>query len=352
MWTRRGLLTLPGLALAQTSAPPAPIDEYHPANLKLSHRMPIRSMTDADLQFLQQLGIRFARVEWGNTVTFDEMKATQERLARFGMTIYSAVHYVYRKTRLQLGQPGRDQDIETFQRFLADCGRLRIPVTNIDWHPANTYTTAEVMTERGYRSRQFKLDDFRAKVEKQAFDRVYTAEDIWTTYTYFIKAVLPVAEKAGVKLALHPDDPPLAMMNGVAKLFVHYDGYRRAEEIAGASQHWGLTFCVGTWAEGGTEMGKDVFGMIRDFGGRGKIFDVHFRNVSRPLPEFIETFPDDGYFDMYEVMKALRAVKFAGAAQPDHIPQFAGDDSFRRAGVAYAIANMRMMLRRANRDVG
>lgn len=348
MWTRRGLLTLPAFACGASK----PIDEYDPANIKLSHRMPIRSMTDADLQFLQQLGIRHARIEWGEAVTFDEMKATQERVRKFGMSIYSAVHSVYRKTRLQLGLAGRDEDIEVFQRFLTDCGRLRIPVTNIDWHPANTYTTAEVMTDRGYRARQFKLDDFRNKVEKQAFDRVYTASDIWATYSYFVKAVLPVAEKADVRLALHPDDPPVAMMNGVAKLFVHYDGYKRAEEIAGGSKHWGLTFCVGTWGEGGAAMGKDVLGMIADFGGRGKIFDVHFRNVSRTMPEFIETFPDDGYMDMYEVMKALRKVKFAGAAQPDHIPQFTGDDKFRRAGVAYAIANMRMMLRRANREVG
>jgi len=344
---RRSLILTPGLLAAKPL-----LDEYDPGNVKLSHRMPIRSMSDADLLFLQQLGIRAARIEFGDRATLDEMRAAQARLAKFNMKIYSAVHYVYRKTRLQLGQPGRDEDIAVFQQFLKDCGELRIPVANIDWHPANTYTTAEVMTERGYRARQFKLDDFRQKIEKQAFDRVYTAEDIWSTYTYFIKAVLPVAEKADVRLALHPDDPPLAMMNGVAKLFVHYDGYRRAEQIAGGSKHWGLTFCVGTWSEGGQAMGKDVFEMIRDFGGRGKIFDVHFRNVSRPMPEFIETFPDDGYLDMFEVMKALRRVKFAGAAQPDHIPAFAGDDKFRRAGVSYAIANMRMMLRRANQDIG
>jgi len=328
------------------------IDEYDPANVKLSHRMPIRSMTDDDLRFLQQLGIRHARIEFGESASFEYMKGTQERLKGFGMTIYSAVHYAYRRTRLQLGQAGRDQDIDEFNRFLVDCGKLRIPVANIDWHPANTYTTAEVMTPRGYRARQFKLDDFRTKIEKQAFDRVYTADDIWSTYTYFMKAVLPVAEKANVRLALHPDDPPLAMMNGVAKLFVHYDGYRRAEQIAGPSKHWGLTFCIGTWSEGGTQMGKNVFEMIRDFGGRGKIFDVHFRNVSGPLPEFVETFPDDGYQDMAAVMRALRQVKFSGTAQPDHIPLFQGDDKFRRAGVAYAIANMRTMLRQANREVG
>ena len=103
---------------------------------------------------------------------------------------------------------------------------------------------------------------------------------MWANYTYFIKAVLPVAEKADVRLALHPDDPPLPMMNGVAKLFTHYDGIKRADEIAGGSKYWGLTLCVGTWSEGGDKMGKDVFGMIQDFGTRGKIFAVHFRNVS------------------------------------------------------------------------
>ena len=347
MIPRRAILALPLAAFGVRG-----LDEYDPSNVKISHRMPIRGMTDDDLSFLRQLGIRWCRIEFGDAVDFAFMKATVERLAKFDMKIYSAVNYVYRKTRVQLGQPGRDQDIDDFNAFLRNCGRLGIAVANIDWHPANTYTTSEVMTARGYRAREFKLDDFRNKIEKQAFDRVYTADDIWATYTYFIKAVLPVAEKAGVKLALHPDDPPLTMMNGVAKLFVNYDGYKRAEQIAGGSKYWGLTFCIGTWSEGGTQMGKNVFGMIEDFGARGKIFDVHFRNVSAPMPSFIETFPDDGYMDMYQVMKALRKVKFAGAAVPDHIPLLKGDDKFRRAGVAYCIANMRMMLRRANEEVG
>ena len=347
MLSRRAIIALPLTAFAA-----AGIDEYDPSNIKISHRMPIRGMTDDDLAFLRQLGIKWCRIEFGDAAGFDYMKATVERLAKFDMKIYSAVNYVYRKTRVQLGAPGRDEDIETFNSFLRDCGKLGIAVANIDWHPANTYTTSEVMTTRGYRAREFKLEDFRKKMEKQAFDRVYTADDIWATYTYFIKAVLPAAEKAGVRLALHPDDPPLAMMNGVAKLFINYEGYKRAEQIAGGSKYWGLTFCIGTWSEGGTQMGKNVFGMIEDFGARGKIFDVHFRNVSSPMPNFIETFPDDGYMDMYQVMKALRKVKFSGAAVPDHIPLLKGDDKFRRAGVAYCIANMRMMLRRANEEVG
>ena len=99
-------------------------------------------------------------------------------------------------------------------------------------------------------------------------------------------------------------------------------------------------------------MGKDVFEMIHDFGGRGKIFSVDFRNVSSPLPRFVETFHDDGYLDMYGVMRALREVNYAGGVLPDHIPQLVGDAGLRRGGTAYCIAYMRALLRRANEEVG
>ena len=92
--------------------------------------------------------------------------------------------------------------------------------------------------------------------------------------------------------------------------------------------------------------------MIRDFGGRGKLFDVDFRNVTSPLPRFTETFPDDGYLDMYRVMKTLREVRFSGTAVPDHVPELAGDSGIRRAGTAYCIAVMRSLLQRANQEAG
>lgn len=343
-----GAAALPLFARAQRRT----IDESDPGNVKLCHRLNAQTVTDDDLRFLQQIGLRWVRLEWGQgSITLDTLRAAQQRFARFGMKIYSGVHYSYRSTRLQLGQSGRDQDIETYCNFVRDLGKLEIPIASYDWHPANTYTTANV-ERRGYTAREFNLDDFRKKVEKQQFDREYSAEDIWASYTYFMKAVLPVAESAGVKLALHPDDPPIAKMNGVAKLFTRYDGYRRAEQIAGNSKYWGLTFCVGTWSEGGDQMGKNVFEMIRDFGGRSKIFEVHFRNVTGPLPHFVETFPDDGYMDMYQVMKSLRQVKFNGAAEPDHVPHLAGDTGILRAGTAYCISYMRALLRRANEEVG
>jgi mannonate dehydratase len=348
---RRGFVSLLPAAAA-AFAPAAVIREDDPENTKICHRINARQISDDDLLFLKQIGLRCGRLEFGTgDAPFDYLKATQERFAKYGIRILSGVHYSYRSLKVQLGQPGRDKDIETYQRFLRDCGKLGIPIASYDFHPANTYTTSEV-ERRGYKTRVFDVEDFRKRVEKQAFEREYSADDMWANYTYFMKAVLPVAEEAGVRLALHPDDPPLEMMNGVAKLFTHYDGYARAEKIAGGSKNWGLTFCVGTWSEGGAKMGKNVFGMIKDFGSRKKIFEVHFRNVSSPLPRFEETFPDDGYMDMYQVMKALRQVKFDGPAEPDHVPGLVGDTGMRRAGTAYIIASMRGLLRRANQEVG
>jgi mannonate dehydratase len=233
-----------------------------------------------------------------------------------------------------------------------EMGRHGIPILVYDWHPANTYTTAMV-EHRGYGVRQFSVDDFRSKVEKRAFDREYSTEEMEANHNYLVKALLPVAEQAGVRLALHPDDPPvLEMMNGVGRVFRNYEGYRRADKLFGHSRAWGIRLCVGTWAEGGDQMGKNVFEMIQDFGGRGKIYDVDFRNVSSPLPVFNETFPDGGFLDMYAVMKTLRQVGYNGPLVADHIPELIGDSGIRRAGTAYSIAYIRSLIRRANEEVG
>jgi len=354
---RRDLLKLPlvaGAAQALAATPAAygatRKNEYDPDNTKIASGVSVRA-TDDDLLFLKQIGLRYVHAQFPLDANYEMVKSTQERLARFGLSIHCGIVNHYRSLKIQLGQPGRDEDIEKFQTFIRDLGRLGIYSTKIDFHPGNTYTTRQIESPRGYKAREFNLDDFRAKVEKQLYERQYSADDIWANYTYFIKAVLPVAEQANVRLALHPDDPPVAMMNGVAKIFVHYDGIKRADEIAGGSKHWGLTFCVGTWMEGGNKMGKDVFGMIQNFGARGKIFAVHFRNVSSPMPVFHETFQDDGYMDMYQIMKALRQVRCPASLIPDHYPGLVGDTN-RRIANAYCIAYMRALLRRANEEVG
>jgi mannonate dehydratase len=143
-------------------------------------------------------------------------------------------------------------------------------------------------------------------------------------------------------------------------IFSNFEGYKRAMEIAD-SPNVGLCLCCGTWLEGGKELtGKDPEEMIHYFGPQRKIFKIHFRNVSAPLPHFVETFMDDGYYDMYKIMKALREVEFDGIVIPDHIPHMGPpvdlnhdahvyDNSFNRASLAYSIGCMRVFRERANR---
>ena len=168
-----------------------PIDEYDPGNVKVAQRVS-SNVSDNYLLLLKQIGLRWTDVIFGSNGDLDHMRHTQKRFARFGLTIYAGRHYAYRNLKLQLGQPGRDEYIEQYQSFLRNLGKLGIPVSGHDFHPANTYTTAQV-GRRGYTAREFNLNDFREKIEKQRSDREYSAEQIWANYTYFLKTVLPVA---------------------------------------------------------------------------------------------------------------------------------------------------------------
>jgi mannonate dehydratase len=174
-----------------------------------------------------------------------------------------------------------------------------------------------------------------------------------------------VAEQAGVRIGIHPDDPPQPMLAGVPRcIFSSFEGYRKALEIAN-SPNIGMCLCVGCWLEGGPLMGKDAVETIKYFGGKKKLFKVHFRNVSAPLPHFTETLMDDGYYDMYKVMKAMVDVSFDGIAIPDHIPgvgqtpggaqaaRGAGAPQFRpNPGLAYCIGYMNALLKAAQSNKG
>jgi mannonate dehydratase len=175
--------------------------------------------------------------------------------------------------------------------------------------------------------------------------RKYTEQELWDNYEYFIRQAAPVAEEAGVMIGIHPDDPPVPVLAGVPRcIFSSFDGYKRALEIAN-SPNVGICLCCGTWLEGGRKLtGKDPEEMIRYFGA-GKIWKIHFRNVSASLPHFVETFMDNGYYDMWKIMKALREVNFDGIVILDHSPILVGNTY---AQTAYGIAYMRALLNRAN----
>ena len=180
-----------------------------------------------------------------------------------------------------------------------------------------------------------------AKNAPLSFERAYTDSDLWANYEYFIQAVLPVAQESGVALALHPDDPPVDSVGGVARIFRNLEGFKRAMEDLAPSPHHKLDFCMGTWAVGVEKM----FEGMEYFGRQGKIAYVHFRNVRGAVPCITETFIDEGDVDVSRAMKLLAEVGFEGLIIDDHVPQMIDDTLWGHRGRAYATGYIKGLLR-------
>ena len=185
--------------------------------------------------------------------------------------------------------------------------------------------------------------------------RAYTSEEVWDNYAYFIRQMVPVCAEAGVRLALHPNDPPSPQpLGGIPCLIHSFDTYRRAfaiaDSVGAGGSALGMEFCCGCWLEGGAGFG-DIFDGIRTFTAEDRILIVHFRNVTAPLPVFTETFLDNGYMDMYRVMRTFVQAGYHGTMILDHSPKFAGDYA-KGSGTAYALGYMRALMERALDEAG
>ena len=177
--------------------------------IRISHRLDARTVTGDDLAFLRQIGLEWVRLEFGDAeLPFDALLAARDRCARYGLRIHSAVHSAYRSKRVQLGLAGRDRDIETYCTFLRNLGKLGIPVASYDFHPATHYTTAMV-ERRAYTARQFDLETFRTKVEKQASSASTRPPISGPLTSTSCARCCRWRRKPMSRLALHPDDPPL-----------------------------------------------------------------------------------------------------------------------------------------------
>ncbi|MSP14647.1 MAG: mannonate dehydratase [Chloroflexi bacterium] len=240
--------------------------------------------------------------------------------------------------KAMLGLPGRDAQIKHMATTIRNMGRAGIPIFGYHWAATGVWRTSNTTPARGGALvTSFDLD--LVKDAPLAFGREYTDADMWANYTYYMQAILPVAEEAGVKLALHPDDPPVPSLGGVARIMRSFDGFKHALEVADSPNH-GLDFCVGSWSE----MGPGVFEAIRTFGAQGKIFYVHFRDVLGSVPKFREAFINEGNLNMFEVMKILKEVGFKGFLIDDHVPQVLHDSRWTSLSRAYATGQMSVML--------
>ena len=183
----------------------------------------------------------------------------------------------------------------------------------------------------------------------------HTLDEMWANVTYFLKAVVPVAEEAGVRLALHPNDPPVPLSRGSGQIMATLEGWKRLVEIVTSPSN-GITFDCGVTRE----MGEDPVEVCRWFGERDRINHVHYRNVRvrRPYVEYTEVFLDEGQVDMFAVMKELVRQKYPRALYPEHpraldadrelpgfSPYYPGGGGY--AGLVYNVAYTKAMLQAA-----
>ena len=166
-----------------------------------------------------------------------------------------------------------------------------------------------------------------------------SAEEVWSRIAYFYERIVPVAEQAGVRLATHPDDPPMTYYRGVHQALVGFEGLKRLVDLV-PSPYNGLLLCLGCMQEAG----EDVPAVIRHFGERNKIFYVHFRNVAGAVPRYREVFPNEGDGDMVANLRALKEVGYQGYLVPDHNFGLAGDGEWAQSSRAWQVGYIRGLM--------
>jgi mannonate dehydratase len=332
------------LAVGPVFAGRRPLEPLSPG-MKISLQIP-SDITAEDLIFARQLGVAYVTIPTRGG-TYETFARCKQRVEAAGLKVANIGNAsVHNMPEVTLNLPGRDQKIEAYKQYLRDLARAGILYTTYAHMGNGIWSSPRETTRGGAAARAFRLETAKGSWNGKTFapplthGRTFTTEELWENYTYFIKRVAPVAEELGIRIGIHPDDPPVPELGGVPRcIFGNFDGYVRALEIA-HSPNIGVCLCCGTWMEGGRGMGKDVVEAIRAFAKMGKLWKIHFRNVSAPIPGFVETFVDNGYTDMKQVMRALVAVDFRGILIADHVPQMIGD---RRTAWAYSIGYIKAL---------
>ena len=305
---------------------------------------------DADLLiFASQLGADAILAEGHDLPTdrpwtYDDLWWLRQRVESAGLelgAIQGMPEYFY--DRIRMGLPGRDEQIENVRAIVRGMGQAGIPILGYHFNQTGTaWRTGYTPVARGGAWVTSYNHDLVACAPK-LYEGPTDEETVWENLLYFLETILPTAEEAGVKLALHPDDPPVPSIGGAPLILRSVQAYRRASELVDSPSHV-VKFCQGTVAEMCASP-TEVYDAIRHFAGRDKIGYVHFRNVSGTSECFRETFIDSGQIDMLEAMRAYHESGFAGILIPDHVPGMVGDSAWGHRSRAYAFAYMKGLLR-------
>jgi mannonate dehydratase len=232
---------------------------------------------------------------------------------------------------IMLGGPRRDEQIENMICTIRNIARAGIPIFGYNWMPSHVWRTPPKVIRGGAIATAY--DHGIASGLPLTHDREYSEEEMWANLEHWIRIITPVAEEEGIRLGIHPCDPPVDVLGGVPQLLRSFDAYKRLIEIYPSDAN-AIEFCQGTFSE--MNDGSDIYEKIRYFGSRRKILYVHFRNVSGTVPVFHEEFVNTGYVDMYRAMQIYHEVGFDGFFIDDHVPQTLHDTAWGHRGRAFA----------------
>jgi mannonate dehydratase len=308
--------------------------------------------TDAEFRRFAQLGItRVCADPEGNphSWTREVLERHRDRLAGCGVTLEMVQLPMNSRPVEQqdspdvlTGGPGRDRQIDSICRLIEDIGAAGIPSAKYN---LNLIGIPRSEPERG---RGGSLNStFRwAKMDQDAppgLAGVVTEDENWERIDHFLGRVVPVAGAAKVRLACHPHDPYTPPgYRGVTRVLGTVEGLKRFVQMHESPWH-GLNFCVGTVAEMMDDPRAEMAEVIRWFGTRGKLFNIHYRNIRGRKLDFMEVFPDEGDVDMIEVLRVLAEVGYPYMVMPDHVPSLDADPDHAIA-FAYVFGYIRALL--------
>ncbi len=269
---------------------------------------------DAGMRRVKQIGVDYV-VGGGPEIPWDEadVKARIDRFMSGGLTLFNMMIGGFPKTLL--GRPGRDEEIEKVIASIRAAGRAGLPVIEYNFYAHRLVEGYyEEIGRAGAGLTAFSYARVKDLPPLEA-EGTHSIEEMWQNVTYFLKAVVPVAEQAGVRLALHPNDPPTPLSRGSGQIMGTVEGWKRLVDIV-KSPYNGITFDCGVTRE----MGHDPVEVCRYFGERDCINHVHYRNVRVRVPyeEYTEVFIDEGQINMFAVMKELVRQKYPRTLYPEH----------------------------------
>jgi len=271
---------------------------------------------------------------------FEALRRIKSDFADAGMTFAGVESHPVPSEKIKLGLPGRDEEIENYIAAIKALARVGVSLLCYNWMAGlGWYRTRTDVRERG----GALVSEFDNQVAtKQGLTEwgEVSEEKIWSNLKYFLNAVIPVAECEGVKMALHPDDPPLSPLRGLGRILTSAASFRRIFEMNPSPVN-GVTFCQANFVL----MGEDIGALIREWGASKKIFFVHIRDVDGTRDHFRETFHDSGPTDLTDSLNLYNEYGFEGPMRPDHAPTLEGESNahpgYAMIGKVFAVGYMK-----------